>query len=488
MNKSQIFNPYLPGFEYIPDGEPHVFGDRLYIFGSHDAFNGPAYCVNDYVVWSAPVNDLSDWRCEGIIYKKGQDPLNPDGTRYMFAPDVAQGPDGRYYLYYTLDLTGDVGAVSVAVCDTAAGKYEYYGAVRYSNGKILGMQKGELLNFDPGIFIDDDKRIFLYTGIAPPDIAGLKRKIDALNHSADGAYVIELEPDMLTVKTGPKHLLGGIRETKGTGFEGHAFFEASSMRKINGRYYFIYSSENSHELCYATGDKPDGNFHYDGTIVSIGDVFLNGRKHKNALNYLGNTHGSIECINSKWYVFYHRQTNLHQFSRQACAEQIFIADDGTIPQTEITSCGLNGTPLAGQGIYEARIACNLYSKDGTFTYGMVKPENTEHPYFTQETPDCEENSSQYIANMRDGSTAGFKYFDMNGTDRISVVIRSNDNGLIFVSLDETNSSPIVKIPTGSDSKWHKAENSLLPVFGKRALYFTYHGNGSIDFKSFELHK
>ncbi len=36
----QMTSPYLPGWEYIADGEPHVFGDRLYIIGSHDSFNG----------------------------------------------------------------------------------------------------------------------------------------------------------------------------------------------------------------------------------------------------------------------------------------------------------------------------------------------------------------------------------------------------------------------------------------------------------------
>ena len=63
----QIFNPYLPSYEYIPDGEPHIFGDRLYIYGSHDRFGGSDYCENDYVCWSAPVGDLSDWHFEGEI-------------------------------------------------------------------------------------------------------------------------------------------------------------------------------------------------------------------------------------------------------------------------------------------------------------------------------------------------------------------------------------------------------------------------------------
>jgi hypothetical protein len=482
--KSQVFNPFLPAWEYVPDGEPHVFGDRLYIFGSHDAFDGPAYCVEDYVCWSAPVDNLSDWRCEGIIYKKRQDPLNPDGTRLMFAPDVAQGSDGRYYLYYTLDLTGVVGAMSVAVCDTPAGNYEYYGAVHYSDGRVLGVKEGELLNFDPGIFVDEDKRVFLYTGIAPPNIGGLRKKITALNRIADGGYVVELEADMITLKSGPKRLFKGCEETKGAGFEGHAFFEASSMRKINGRYYFIYSSENSHELCYAIADKPDGDFSYGGTLVSIGDVFLGGRKKEEALNYLGNTHGSIECINGKWYVFYHRQTNLDQFSRQACAEPVSIMPDGFIPQAEITSFGLNGGPLAGRGTYEARIACNLRSKDGVFSYGMIKPENTTHPYFTQEG--LGESAYQFIANMRDGSMAGFKYFDMDGADKISVVVRGDGKGLFNV-LSTIDSSPAAQIHIDSNKEWNKVsapfENRIQ---GKSALFFIYSGEGSVDFKSFSL--
>lgn len=59
--KTQCHNPYLPLWEHIPDGEPHVFEDRLYIFGSHDLENGNEFCEQDYVSWSAPLDDLSDW-------------------------------------------------------------------------------------------------------------------------------------------------------------------------------------------------------------------------------------------------------------------------------------------------------------------------------------------------------------------------------------------------------------------------------------------
>jgi hypothetical protein len=166
--KQQAFNPFLPSYEYIPDGEPYVFGDRVYLYGSHDRFNGKKYCANDYVCWSAPVDDLSSWRNEGVIYRKDQDPLNPTGKRCMYAPDIQQGKDGRYYLYYAFDF---LGSMSAAVCDTPAGKFQFYGHVKYPNGKLVGADKGDIFQFDPGVLADDDGRVFLYSGFAMKDSA-----------------------------------------------------------------------------------------------------------------------------------------------------------------------------------------------------------------------------------------------------------------------------------------------------------------------------
>ncbi len=84
--KGQAFNPYLPSWGYMPDGEPHVFDGRVYIYGSHDRFNGGGFCVNDYETWSAPADDLNDWRYEDVIYKKTYDP-NYHGRDSMYAPD-----------------------------------------------------------------------------------------------------------------------------------------------------------------------------------------------------------------------------------------------------------------------------------------------------------------------------------------------------------------------------------------------------------------
>ena len=72
-------NPILPLTEYVPDGEPHVFGSRVYLYGSHDKANSDRFCVQDYTVWSAPVHDLSDWKCHGVTYRKDQDPRSKPG-------------------------------------------------------------------------------------------------------------------------------------------------------------------------------------------------------------------------------------------------------------------------------------------------------------------------------------------------------------------------------------------------------------------------
>ncbi|NUQ90386.1 MAG: hypothetical protein HOQ43_18225 [Glycomyces artemisiae] len=82
-----VLNPYLPSWEYVPDGEPRVFGNRLYVFGSHDRFAGTKYCQNGYVGWSAPLDDLSAWCHEGVLFEATEDPLNRHGRQHLWAPD-----------------------------------------------------------------------------------------------------------------------------------------------------------------------------------------------------------------------------------------------------------------------------------------------------------------------------------------------------------------------------------------------------------------
>jgi hypothetical protein len=267
--KKQVFNPYLPSWEYVPDGEPRVFGDRVYVYGSHDRFNAPIFCMNDYVCWSAPVQDLSDWRYEGVIYRKNQDPKNKLGLRLLFAPDVVKGKDGRYYLYYAYDFMGMIG---VAVCDSPAGTYEFLDHVHYADGTLWGRKKGDYFPFDPGVLVDDDGSIYLYAGFDTPVPALVTGGIPL---RTDGGVVVELEQDMVTIKKEPKLLFP--KEGPGA-FPNHEFFEASSIRKDGDRYIFVYSSRHNHELCYAVSDRPDAGFRYGGTLVSLGDLFLDGNE------------------------------------------------------------------------------------------------------------------------------------------------------------------------------------------------------------------
>lgn len=477
--KKQAYNPYLPSFEYVPDGEPYVFGDRVYVYGSHDRFNGAAYCPNDYVCWSAPIDELGDWRYEGVIYQKTQDPLGND-DKLLFAPDVQRGADGRYYLYYAFDFEG---IIAVAVCDEPAGKYEYYGTIHYKDGTVLGEKKGDAFHFDPGVLVDDDGRVYLYSGFCPVDFPW--HLVGADPKPIVGGMVIELEADMVTIKEEPKVVFPDKKHGKGTGFEGHEFFEASSIRKIGDTYYFVYSSFYGHELCYATSKSPVQGFAYGGTIISNGDIGLDGRTVKDALNYTGNNHGSIVEINEKWYVFYHRQTNRHQFSRQGCAEEIRIEIDGSIRQVEMTSCGLNGGALRGRGEYQASIACNLMSRTGAVRYEFGEEIDSSHPYFTQDGQDREDRPNQYIANMTEGAIAGFKYFEIDDASEIIVRIRGTGQGELCVGT-AIDADCAARVYTSPSKDWTSCRASLQIESGVKALYFTYHGSGAIDFYSFEL--
>lgn len=507
----QIVNPYLPCGEYVPDGEPYRFGDRVYVYGSHDRFGAPIFCVNDYVCWSAPVLEAADgggrqrlgeWRYEGVIYRKNQDPKNKLGIRLLFAPDVAVGADGRYYLYYAYDFMGIMG---VAVADKPAGPYEYYGHVQYPDGTIWGRRKGDSFPFDPGVLVDDDGRVYLYSGFYTPvpAIASGFRKL-----RNEGGYVLELEPDMITIKTPEKLLFP--KQGKGS-FEGHEFFEASSMRKYDGKYYFVYSSRLNHELCYAVSDKPTEGFTYGGTLVSIGDVGLPGCPDEtHAHNYTGNTHGGMLRLGDDFYTFYHRQTNRSSYARQACAERLeYTRDaDGTLhfKQAEVTSCGLNDGPLQGTGTYDARIACNLWSKNGAGRYDEGNPKRTmkAHPYFTQDGKDGDPNAIQYIANMRDGAVAGYKYFDFgDGNDdgkggatmTISVTVRSHcgdgappvADGEMIVATDPRFTQPLATISLAAPADdWTTAARDCRRPRGVQPLYFTYRGDGAIDMLRIQL--
>ena len=482
----QAFNPFLPDNEYIPDGEPRLFGDRVYLYGSHDRFGAPFFCVNDYVCWSAPAEDLRHWRYEGVIYRKKADPWNRLGLRLLFAPDVVQGRDGRYYLYYAFDFMGVMG---VAVSDTPCGAFRFYGHVRYPEGAVWGRRKGDSFPFDPGVLVDDDGRVYLYSGFycRVPAIATGGRRL-----RFEGGYVLELEQDMVTIKR-PQRLLF---PKKGPGsFRNHEFFEASSIRKYEGKYYFVYSSRRNHELCYAVSDSPTEGFAYGGTLVSNGDIRGDeppcDRRGENARagNYMGNNHGGMLALKGDYYIFYHRHTNQSSYSRQACAEKLSRNPDGSFRQAEMTSCGLNGGPLAGKGRYEARIACSLRTREGTGRYDGWNPRGrlNGHPYFTQDKKEGNPDARQYIAHMGDGATAGFKYFRLENLKRIKATLRGRAEGCLWVYGDDACRQVIARIPVKNrDNAWKAFYGEAKAPEGVSPLYFVYRGRGQVDFLDFTL--
>lgn len=463
--KKEAFNPYLPSWEYIPDGEPYVFGDRVYIYGSHDFYNGHVFCLGDYVCWSAPTDDLGDWRYEGVIYPKTEDPLNREGKMCLYAPDVTVGPDGRYYLYYVLD---HVSVVSVAVCDTPAGKYSFYGYVHYSDGTRLGEREGDEPQFDPGV-LTEGKDTWLYTGFCGVG-----------DRSRTGAMVTLLDEDMLTIKESPRFIVPGSEYSAGTEYEGHAFFEAPSIRKHGDTYYFIYSSQVMHELCYATSDKPNADFSYGGVIVSNCDLHIDSYKPANMpMAYGANNHGSIVKINAKWYIFYHRHTNGTWYSRQGCAEEICINENGSIVQVEMTSCGLNGGPLKGEGEHPAYLACNLFTKEPSVYVG-----DDRFPKIVQEGRDGDEEPG-YIANMKDSATAGFKYFDCRGVKKFGITTRGYAGG-VFEIRTKWDGEAIARIKIEYSNVWETYTTDIDLSDGVHAFYITYTGDGNASLKSFTL--
>lgn len=522
--QDQVYNPFLPLEEYIPDGEPHVFGDRVYLFGSHDKEGGETFCMLDYTVYSAPVSDLAHWRREGVIYHAGQDP-DYESRHYMYAPDVVQGNDGRFYLYYC--MSGDYGQggywgpIQVAVCDSPAGSYEYLGCVRNPDGTPYN----EHICFDPAV-LNDNGRIYLYSGTQYDfeerrdffeNENYIRSEMDMFHRSREeilskakqgsimGPVVMELEEDMQTLKAPAKHLIP--YKVKGTSFEEHPFFEASSMRKVGEKYYFIYSSMLNHELCYAVSNYPDHDFTFGGTIVSNGDIGMNGRAEADKLNMTGTTHGSIEQINGSWYVFYHRLTHKSDYSRQACAERITFTPDGQIPQVEITSCGLNQGSLRAEGSYPSVIACNL--TNGNMPHGSNSIFQISFPNVTHQ------GEERFIAEISEGTLIGYKYFSFRNVTRIGVMARieTEDNKVQYkgpLRLDERvtekadrhhqirrpgmpSEQPVLEIrltetgdPVGEISLDENAEewtkfwgNAEIPD-GESALYFVYHGNPSIQ--------
>ncbi len=493
-------NPYLPLWEYIPDGEPYVFDDpdvpgkkRVYVYGSHDS-RIKDYCGLELVTWSASLDSLDKWRYDGVIFESKKDAkgnyLHADKRGdVLFAPDVMEvkGNDGKktYYLYPNNQEGGRNGMV--ARSNRPDGPFE---VVNWSKGKSADTDG--VLRFDPAVFIDDDGRVYGYWGFKEP-------------------FVAELDPStMATVKPGTE-----VKQNYINGYESPGefrFFEASSIRKIKDKYVLIYSRftadgefglpMSNYTLAYAYASSPMGPYTYGGTIIDGRGREVN--EHGVTVFTAtpdGNTHGSICEINGQWWVFYHRQCGLDEYSRQAMVAPVEVdvteGADGkvVISEGEYTSEGFMIKGLNPFKRYSAGIACY---------YTGVKPGKHEWPkhfhYGSYVKPlrlngvpegdvyDLSVNTNP-VVNNTDGSVVGYKYFNLDNTYDVQnvhlcmTVVPEGQDGAIDIYIDRPSAEGGgVKVGSVAlRSSMPKTKTSLMADVskvsrfkGKHALFFVIH--------------
>lgn len=378
-------NPILPLWECIPDGEPRRFGNRVYLYGSHDRYGCDKFCDYKLKCWSAPVDNLNDWTCHGHIFQTRPDTDHessvPHTDHELYAPDVVE-KDGKYYLYTY--IAGAKGCVSVS--DRPEGPFKFISTYDYAPEDA----GDDGIYNDPGVLVDDDGRVYVYYGFEGSNMNEL-----------DGNSMYKVIPGSLK-----KQVIDDSLKVPAP----RRFYEASSPRKVGDTYYLIYSPRKGSLLAYATSDSPTGPFTYRGYIID------------NGIDYPGgNNHGSICRIGDQWYIFYHRMTNNSVFSRRACVEKINILPDGSIPPVEMTSLGFEES-LSPYKPVKAEIACVLIG--GCFV--------TEKDLFRR-----------VITQVKDGCIIGYKYFDFgedysSKTMELAVkIVGMGCKGRIHVLIDGT---------------------------------------------------
>lgn len=492
-------NPFLPLWEFIPDGEPYVFDDpdhpgkqRVYLYGSHD-IQRTSYCGRDQVVWSAPVEDLNDWRFDGVIFRSERDArggvLDRRGPGdVLFAPDVAvkAGPDGKktYYLYPNNQGAGRKSMI--ARSDRPDGPFE---VCNWDPGEP-GRTKG-ILDFDPGVLVDDDGRVYAYWGF----------------RTSHGA---ELDPEtMASVKPGTQVVTNMVGSCDGPGV--FRFFEASSIRKIKGKYVFIYSRitgdgefglpETNYTLAYAYSDRPLGPWTYGGTLIDCRgrEKAPDGTTRVTACPR-GNTHGSLCEIGGNWYVFYHRQSGTNEFSRQAMVAPVKVSVEEvpggkvTITEGEYTSEGFETGGLDPLARQPAGIACHYVGPaPAKFDYPNVYypgpwMKTFHDASYGWKNPRDPAIDRAYVTHVVSGSQVGYKYFNFSrtfGRDGLQLALTHEPTslgGTLEVWLDRpTEAEGGVRLATFAlppNRPGVKTTDlidlpSLASVKGRHALYFTF---------------
>jgi beta-xylosidase len=213
----------------------------------------------------------------------------PWAERQMWAPDAAH-KDGKYYLFFPAKRKNDLFQIGVAIGDSPTGPF---------------IPEPEAIegsySIDPAVLEDDDGQYYMYFGgIWGGQLQSYRNneyspeyKEPAADEPALGPIVAKMTDDLTQFAETPKEIK--ILDEKGrpllAGDNDRRFFEASWVHKYNGRYYFSYSTGDTHFICYATGDNPYGPFTYGGRILN---PVVGWTSHHSICQYEG-----------KWYLFYH---------------------------------------------------------------------------------------------------------------------------------------------------------------------------------------
>ena len=277
---------------YTADPSAHVFEGKLYVYPSHDIDagipfddDGSHFGMEDYHVlrMDSPEGEAVD--CGVALHVKDV----KWAQRQMWAPDAAT-KDGRYYLYFPAKRSDGVFQIGVAVGDRPEGPFVP------QPDAIAGSY-----SIDPAVFTDEDGESYMYFGgLWGGQLQKYRDNAYAASNAepgddepALGPKVARLRGDMLEFAETPREvvILDEAGQPLRAGDHERRFFEASWLHKYKGRYYFSYSTGNTHLLCYAVGDSPYGPFTYQGPILTpvVGWT----------------THHSIVEFEGQWYLFYH---------------------------------------------------------------------------------------------------------------------------------------------------------------------------------------
>lgn len=212
----------------------------------------------------------------------------PWAGRQMWAPDAAKKGD-NYYLYFPVKDKNDIFAIGVASSDSPTGPFNA------EEAPISGTY-----SMDPSVFQDDEEYYLYFGGIwggqlqnwitGKYDPNGVEPKD---SEPALRPLIAKLGSDMKSLSEAPKHI--DLLYKDGTpilaGDHEKRFFEAAWVHKYNDKYYFSYSTGDTHLIAYAIGDNPYGPFTYEGVVLNPVVGWTN--------------HHSITKFKGQWYLFYH---------------------------------------------------------------------------------------------------------------------------------------------------------------------------------------